>query len=115
MSLKMKEIENYDDLFNESIEGSWEFDIPGFSNEEFYDSENDKYLVSVFVKEDATLIFRGNGVIVGSYLVTAAHVAQSKQQENYQVMWYKFEGELWKVSDENLVHDGWPQRGGNRW
>ncbi len=102
----MKEKENYESLFDENIEGSWELDIPNTSNEEFHDSENDQYLVPIFAKENDTIIFRGNGVIVGSYLVTAAHVAQTEQHENYEVIWYKYEGELLRVSDENVAHDG---------
>lgn len=102
----MKEKENCESLFDENIEGSWELDIPNTSNEEFHDSENDQYLVPIFAKENDTIIFRGNGVIVGSYLVTAAHVAQTEQHENYEVIWYKYEGELLRVSDENVAHDG---------
>lgn len=102
----MKEKENYESLFDENIEESWELDIPNTSNEEFHDSENDQYLVPIFAKENDTIIFRGNGVIVGSYLVTAAHVAQTEQHENYEVIWYKYEGELLRVSDENVAHDG---------
>lgn len=102
----MKEMEDNEDLFSENIEEGWKLDIPCLLNEEFHHSENDKYLVPIFAKEGEALIFRGNGVIVGSYLVTAAHVAQSKYHENYEVIWYKYEGELLKVSDENRVHDG---------
>lgn len=102
----MKEMKSNEDLFDVNPIRSWKLDIPYLLNEDFHHSENDKYLVPIFAKEDEELIFRGNGVIVGSYLVTAAHVAQTEHHENYPVIWYKFEGELLKVSDENRVHDG---------
>ena len=103
----MNEMNNNEELFDENLKEGWELDIPCLLDEEFHHNENDKYLVPIFAKEDKILVYRGNGVIVSSYLVTAAHVAQTKDGEiNYQKIWYQFDGELLMVTNKDLVHDG---------
>ena len=103
----MNEINDNEDLFNENFEKGWKLDIPDFFGEELHLYENDKYLVPIFAKENETLEFRGNGVIISSYLVTAAHVAQSGHGDyNYQTILYQYEDKLLEVTDENVIHDG---------
>lgn len=107
MSVKMHKIDNHEDLFDELPEKGWELDIQDLSTEKLHLSENDKYLVPIYAIEDETLVFRGNGVIVNSYLVTAAHVAQTEDGKfNYQKIWYQFEDSLLEVTDEDIAHDG---------
>ena len=53
------------------------------------------------------LLFRGNGVIVGSYLITAAHVAQSEDKSiSYPKLYFNYEGNLKTVSDGKRLFDG---------
>lgn len=99
----MKEI----DLFDEKSEEGWKLNVPDFSGEELRDATSEKYLVPIFAKDDETLSFRGNGVIVGSYLITAAHVAQTPHGDgNYHAILYQYDGALQEVTDEDVVHDG---------
>ena len=103
----MNEINDNKDLFDEKQEIGWKLDIPDLLGEELRNNEYDKYLVPVFAKENGNLVFRGNGVIVNSYLVTAAHVAQTEHgDKNYQALFYQFEDNLLEVTDEDMVHDG---------
>lgn len=103
----MNELDNNEDLFGEKLEEGWKLDIPDFSGEELRDATSEKYLVPIFAKDDETLSFRGNGIIVGSYLVTAAHVAQTPHgNSNYPAIMYQYDGELQEVTDEDIVHDG---------
>lgn len=65
-----------------------------------------KYLVPLFLNEDISS-HNGNGVIVGNYLITAAHVARSKDKKNnYSKLYYVYEGNLKEVGDEQVIHDG---------
>lgn len=70
---------------------------------------NDKcleYLVPIFLEKD-DICPQGNGVIIGSYLITAAHVAQSEDKSiNYNKLYYKHDGSIKEVNNEYLVHDG---------
>lgn len=80
-------------------------DIPNCADEELHCLENDKYLVPIFV-ENGT-VYRGNGVIVGKYLVTAAHVAQSvNEKENYSELSFVFQKQSHTISDKDIVFDG---------
>lgn len=103
----MNETNNNEALFDELPEKGWKLDVPGYSEEELHHNENDKYLVPIFAKVDGEHLFRGNGVIVGSYLVTAAHVAQTELGDNnYHALWYQYEDKMLKVTDEEIIHDG---------
>lgn len=103
----MNEIDNNEDLFGKKFEEGWKLDIPDFSGEELRDATSEEYLVPIFAKNDETLSFRGNGVIVGSYLITAAHVAQTEHGDNnYKIIWYQYKGELLEATDEDIIHDG---------
>ena len=100
----MNETNNNEALFDELPEKGWKLDVPGYSEEELHHNENDKYLVPIFAKVDGEHLFRGNGVIVGSYLVTAAHVAQTELGDNnYHALWYQYEDKMLKVTDEEIT------------
>jgi V8-like Glu-specific endopeptidase len=80
-------------------------DIPNGLDEELHCPQNDKYLVPIFAENG--VVYRGNGVIVGKYLITAAHVAQSEHEEvNYSELCFWFEGQPYPVSDKDIVFDG---------
>lgn len=83
---------------------------PNLNFEDLHCSEHDKYCVPIYAGEKGS-IFRGSGVIVGNYLITAAHVAQTAPDEfgrknNYSTLYYRFEGKMIKIEDSQLVHDG---------
>ena len=78
--------------------------------EDFHCAEYDKYMVPLFSDEDKT-DFRGNGTIVGQYLITVAHVAQSEPDEldrttNLSELYFPFEGKTVKVTNDDRVYDG---------
>ncbi len=78
--------------------------------EELHYSENGKYCVPIYAGESGS-IFRGSGVIVGNYLITAAHVAQTepdkfRRKDNYSTLYFRFEGKIQKIGDGQCVHDG---------
>ncbi len=69
-----------------------------------------KYFVPMFSDKDLTN-FRGNGVIIGKYLISAAHVSQSyhrskKNRENYYQMWFKYDNSCIMITDDDLIFDG---------
>ncbi len=78
------------------------------SFEDLHDPQFDKYFVSLFADDPKTgRIYRGNGVIVGPYLITAAHVAQSEDKTiSFQKMYFRLDDELKEVCNEDIVHDG---------
>lgn len=78
------------------------------SFEDLHDPQFDKYFVSLFADDPKIgRTFRGNGTIVGPYLITAAHVAQSEDKTiSFQKMFFRFDGELKEVCNEDIVHDG---------
>lgn len=94
-----------DDLFTDLIDsqGTVCLDLPE-SIETTYNLRNDKYLVPVFASKSFSS-FVGNGVMVGSYLITAAHVAKSKE-ENFPILYYKYEDEFKMVNENDVVFDG---------
>lgn len=70
-------------------------------------SKNDKFLVPIFAHEGELKVFRGNGVIVGHYLVSAAHVAQSENERiNYDKVCFIFNNIDIFVDNNDLVFDG---------
>ena len=83
---------------------------PAVQFEDLHCEEYDKYMVPLFSEEDKTG-FRGNGTIVGKYLITVAHVAQSEPDEldrttNLSALYLPFEGKTVKVTNDDLVYDG---------
>ncbi|MCR4848598.1 MAG: hypothetical protein K5920_07115 [Bacteroidales bacterium] len=74
--------------------------------EELHCAEYDKYMVPLFiVKNDDTFI--GNGVIIGKYLVTAAHVSIcSTCKRNIQYLYFRYEGYYVEINDSMVVFDG---------
>ena len=98
---------NYIDLFSEPMKEEWELDVIDPNGIELFCYENTKYLVPLYAIDNNVKTFRGNGVIVGQYLITAAHVAQSEDgQVNYNKLCFPFEKKEIIVSDVNLVFDG---------
>lgn len=93
------------DLFTNPIDfhGTICLDLPE-PNEAIHNSQNNKYLVPIFTSNSIST-FVGNGVIVGSYLITAAHVAKNKE-ENFPILYYKYEDEFRMVSDDDAIFDG---------
>ena len=78
--------------------------------EELHCAEYDKFLVPIFKEKDDAESFNGNGVVVDNYLISAAHVANSKKcKKPLPYLYFLFEGRLEKVDDSMIIHDG---RGG---
>jgi hypothetical protein len=100
---EMKEDSN--DLFTNPMDfhGTICLDLPE-PREAIHHSKHDKYMVPVFTAQCMTN-FVGNGVIVGSYLITAAHVAKNKE-ENFPILYYKYEDDFKMVSDDDVIFDG---------
>ena len=97
--------EDSDDLFTDSMNfhGTICLDLPE-PREAIHDSKHDKYMVPIFTSNnDSTFV--GNGVIIGSYLITAAHVAKN-EEENFPVLYYRYEDEFKMVSDDAVIFDG---------
>lgn len=79
---------------------------------DLHNPKYDKYFVPIFA-DAKMMMFRGNGVIVGKNLITAAHVAQSDSPRNlkdnrinYSSMWFLYDNNLIRITDENLIFDG---------
>lgn len=94
-----------DDLFTDSADsqGTICLDIPEPSNA-IRDLQIEKYLVPIFTSESESS-FVGNGVIVGSYLITAAHVARNNEM-GFSFLYYRFENGFKMVRDQDVVFDG---------
>ena len=93
---------NEDNLNNVSDKGN------SNSFEELYCSENDRFLVPVYIDKDDKVIFNGNGVIVGNYLITADHVVHH-EDENGQITrtaFFEYMNNLINVVDKQIVYKG---------
>lgn len=71
-----------------------------------YCSDHNRYLIPIFLNNEETS-FIGNGVLIDNYLITAAHVAQSRcKKENYHYLFYKYDNNMLCVNDTSIIHDG---------
>lgn len=69
--------------------------------------EYDKYFVPIFIAKDDKDSFNGNGVIVGKYLITAAHVAIcNKCKRNIPKLYYNYNGNIKEINNKMRIHDG---------
>lgn len=103
-------MDNYDDIFQNNDDGIGDnvrLDDDTIRDHAIHDEKYDKFLVPIYLKENEESSLNGNGVIVDKYLITAAHVAYcDKLKMKIPQLFYKFNGEWCKVSDNMLVHDG---------
>ena len=74
--------------------------------------ENNKYIVQIFISKDFDSMpveddFNGNGIIIGNYLITAGHVVENNETPAKPVknVWFKFENELYKISEAPLCFE----------
>lgn len=75
-------------------------------NNDLTDIDKIKCLVPIFANKELNE-FVGNGVIIDSYLITAAHVAQSEDRKTrYEYLYYIYDNKKYEVKEEQVVHDG---------
>lgn len=106
----LENMDNYDDIFQNNDDGIGDnvrLDDDTIRDHAIHDEKYDKFLVPIYLTENEESSLNGNGVIVDKYLITAAHVAYGKKdKKKIPELFYKFNGEWCKVSDNMLVHDG---------
>ena len=94
------------DSSKQDLLNGYRIDVEDNDDGDLTDIEKIKCLVPIFINKEFTE-FVGNGVIIDSYLITAAHVAQSEDKKIcYEYLYYIYDDKRYEVKDEQIVHDG---------
>ena len=103
MNKKHKKIEE-ENLFSENgVQGNVTMQLADMP-EELDNSSLSKYIV-VFFRDENEMRWCGSGVIVGNWLITAAHVMMEKKKP-LPFLFFRFENHIRRVDEKDIIYDG---------